>query len=269
MSKYSNMFVDDPISAKRVELEMSLIEGWRQAHPKAQTSSKRISYILGGNLPSSFKADMISDIGDGAVEDASRANIYVDSLVNSFVELKESLKPTEKLILEALHLIEGLDKGKGLGRLLSGFKTAPDAIRIRSEVKDRIYSALQQFLTKLHFRVDPFLADLNSTKRTLIKVLNNLDETIDSLDYLYDTSDIGELKYLILKRKEMFIKSRTLMAINNSQIESMIKICQQKKTFAEELKLTVIPLMESIMRSSVINGNEDMQKISEVIRNIL
>lgn len=267
MSKYSSMFgepvaVFDPIAD---------IEQWLKANPKVQTKAKRINYILNGATPATITANQISDIGLVHVSEATEANKCVDVVVHDFAEMKESLEPAEKLILEALDLIEGGNETKGLRGFLMSFKTAVNSSpeETRNRVKHKISAAVQQFNVKVPFKVEPFIDGLSDAKYYLVKIAEGLDNTVNSLNYLIERTQDSLLKDLAMRRKEMFAKSLALMEINKQQLDSMLKICEQKKSFVEELKMTVIPIIESVMRSALITGNNDMSQISEALKKIL
>lgn len=269
MSKYSGLFGNEPVDAKKVAL--ADIEDWRYQHPQVQTSSKRIHYILNGVNPSNITASQISDIGIMHVSEATEANKCVDKVVAEFADMKESLKPAESLILEALSLIEGGKKVGGLRGLLMSFKTAvdPSPEETRNRVKAKIEKAVDMFMVKVPVRVEPFISGLDDALHHLAKITEGVDNTINTLDYLIYKSLDPLIKDLAMRRKEMFAKSFALMMLNRGQLESMQKICEQKKAFIEELKMTVIPVIENVMRTSVITGNENLGDIKDVLRKLL
>lgn len=263
MSKYSAMFGQlsteiDPVDD---------IEAWCKANG-IKTKAKRINYILNGATPKNITANQVSDIGMVHVAEATECNKCVDAVVQEFAEMKESLEPAEKLILEALGLIERGSKGKGLGRLLGAFKPVSSPSETRDAVKARIDQAVKQFEVKIPFKVEPFIEGLGDARYYLDKIIEGLDNTINSLNYLIEKSGDDLIKDLARRRKEMFAKSLALQALNKSQVEQMQKICEQKKTFVEELKMTVIPIIENAIRSSMISGNADLSQISEALKKI-
>jgi len=265
MSGYKDLFGTSLTKA----VDPDEIEAWLKKHPEVKTKRSRISYILNGASLDTISANQISEIGSVHVGEATEANKCVDNVVNEFADMKNSLEPAEKLIVEALHLIEGGTKGKGLRGFLGSFKAQRDPSEIREEVKDKISDAVNQFDVKIPIRVEPFIEGLNDAKYYLVKISEGLDNTINALNFLIDGLEDPLLKDLALRRKEMFAKSIQLMGINMGQLDSMLKICEQKKGFVEELKMTVIPIIESVMRSSLISGNTDLSQISEALKKIL
>lgn len=265
MSKYESLFGDASVSVD----PLIKIEKWLTSHPAIKTKAKRINYILDGKTPETITSTSISEIGSHHVDEATQCNACVDTVVQEFAELKNDLYPAEKLILEALELIDGNTKGKGLGRLLGVFKPVLDASELRFEVSSRIRKARDQFDVKVAFKVEPFIEGLEDAKYYLDKIIEGLDNTVNALDYLIESNTNTIVQDLARRRKEMFVKSMSLQMINQNQLDSMLKMCEQKKTFVEELKMTVIPIIENILRSSVITGNEDMTQISEALKKIL
>lgn len=265
MSRYSGMFGSDPAPVD----PLADIKDWLNT-VSCKTSAKRINYILNAIQPVNLKPSDIGIIGDFNIAEATEANKCVDQVVTDFAALKDALEPPKQLILEALALIEGDSKPKGfLDRLIGSKGVKPDLMSIRMQVKEKTTKALESFKMKESYQLDPFIEGLEEAKKIMDRILNNLTDTIHSLNYLeYQVQD-PVLKDLVIRRKQMFVKSYSLLLLNKTQLDTMEKVCDDNKAFVEELESTVIPIIENVIRSAVISGKDGLQDISTALKGIL
>jgi hypothetical protein len=242
------------------------IEAWLKEN-NLTTTSTRVDFILNGKEVTKLAVTDISDVGDWHVSEATEANRCVDNVVTEFAQLKTMLNEPKTLILEALQLIESSGKGAGIFGFLRSSKTDP--AQVRNEVKSKLDAAMRKYqeLAKIHIK--PFLDGLADAKLILNRLYVDLDNTVNTLNYVAVKNPDQMVKDLALKRKEMFAKSLSLMVLNKSQLEQMEKSLSDSDTFADELGMTIIPLVENVIRNSMISGKDGLEDISKALKGIL
>lgn len=258
-----SLFGEDRQSGKD---RLAAIEVWLQENGFT-TRATRVDFVLNGMQVEKIGVTDISEVGGWHVSEATEANRCVDRVVTDFSELKTMLNGAKTLILDALAIIEGSGKAKGFLGFLRSSK--PDPVQVRTEVKAKLDEAASQYrqLAKTHIR--PFLEGLSGAKQILNKILEDLDNTINSLNYVIAKNPEQSVQDLAYKRKEMFTKSLALMQMNIGQVQQMEKALSDNDSFVDELGMTIIPLVENVMRTAVINGSDGLEDISKALKGIL
>lgn len=244
------------------------IQNWCSLH-NVKTTAKRINYILNGISPDKITPTQVSDIGAHHVAEATEANRCVDVVVSNFSELKKRLDEPKTHILEAIRQIEGEDKPRGVFSFLRSSKQPRDIDTIRKEVKRNTEKAVALYRNLVQYHLDPFLDGIATANKTLDAIYEDIVNTMNTLDYIVDRSKDDMVKDLIYRRQEMFMKSQSLMVMNRGQMTNMEDICRQNKTFLEELELTVIPVVENVLRNALIKGDDSLDDISAALKRLL
>lgn len=245
------------------------IQMWQVQFPDREfCSASKIYSILGGAI---HQINDITQIGDFVASETAEANRCVDQVVSDFAALKPKLEGPKTMALEAISLIEGASKPQGWFQRLAGSKEPVDWAKIRVQVQEKTQQSLQASTVSLSYHVQPFIDGLNSAIETLNSVSKSINNTIDSLDYVIQMGPTPEIQDMARRRKEMFVKSLTLMDININQMKDMRKICDQNKHFVQELQLNIVPLIQNIVRSSVIKdvAGDGLQDIATKLKEIL
>jgi hypothetical protein len=265
MSKYGSLFGTEvaPVDP------LFDIKLWLNTEAIVTAPAKRINYIINQVIPANLKASDVSAIGHFNVSEATEANKCVDQVVTDFAALKDVLEPPKKLILEALSLIEGASKPVGFLARLTGFKENPDLASIRLQVKEKTTKALEAFKMKEQYQLNPFIEGLTEAKKIMDRIMVNLNDTISALSYVEARVSDPVMKDLVIRRKQMFVKSYSLSLLNKTQLDTMEKVCNENKSFIEELESAVIPIIENVIRTAVINGKDGLDEISTALKGIL
>lgn len=268
---YTNMFAAEPKKGLFGEVKsghvVSAIESWLVSKD-IKTSAKRINFILNGLPVHKIGVPQISDVGEHHVNEASEANRCVDSVVTDFAALKGLLDEPKTLVLEALDIIQDTEKPRWPLGFLRGSRQRNPTI-VRAQVKDKTQEALNLFKTRAQYHLIPFIAGLDGAKLTLETIAVDLDNTINALNYLIDNTEDQTVKDFAYRRKEMFVKSLALMQMNLGQMKSMSEICEKNKLFISELEMTVLPIIENVMRTGIISGDDNLDDIASALRGIL
>lgn len=279
----TKLFANEPVVAKANLFGVSKgdndatkdIKDWLVGK-NIKTTANRIHFILNGQGVSNIQAATISEIGQHHISESAESNRCVDNVVGEFALLKPYLDEPKTLILGAVSLIEGKDTSSGLKGFLThlGLSKKPDRDwpQIRKEIKQYTDLALSLMKNCIQYRVEPFISGLNDAKYYLEKISTDLDNAVNTLDYVVERVTDPMIQDLARRRKEMFAKAFSLMQLNIGQLDSMTSICEKSKAFATELEITIVPIIENVMRSSVIDdvdGNANINSISDKLKAIL
>lgn len=268
---YSNLFANHPVPSgyggEKTTSSIQDIESWLRGKD-IKTTAKRIDFILNGVSIDKIGVTQISDVGEHHVNEASEANRCVDRVVTDFAELKVMLDEPKTLILEALEIIEGKTKHSGLFGFIAGFKQTKPSL-IRGQVQEKLLEASNLYRQRVKYKLNPFIDGLAEATRVLEKIAVDLDNTINALNYLIDKTQDKSVQDFAYRRKEMFVKSLALMQMNLGQMNSMSEICEKNKLFVSELEMNVMPIIENILRTSLISGEDKMGDIAKALKGIL
>ena len=257
--------------AKKEDTTIRDIEAWRATKPPMETTANRINFVLRGQDVKTLKTTDISDVGGHQVEEATEANKCVDQVVTDFAELKEALNEPKNLLLKAVEMIENASKPLSFMEKLKGVKR-DDWSYVRTSVKSLIDQAKDLMKSGTKYHINPFIEGLCDAAYHIGKISDDLNNSINALDYVYDRADDAMVKDLALRRKEMFTKSFALMQMNKGQVDQMNLFCENNKQFGIELELTIKPLIENILRTSLISdtdGETAMKEIQTKLKGIL
>jgi hypothetical protein len=239
------------------------IETWQTTKPHMTTTANRINFVLSGLDVKKLQATNISDIGGHQVEEATEANNCVDQVVNDFAQLKEALEEPKNLILRAVDIIENASKPLSFLEKFKGVKR-DDWIQVRTSVKNLIDQANDLMKSGTKYHINPFIEGLGDASYYLVKIIEELNNTINALDYVYECCPDPMVKDLALRRKEMFTKSFALMQMNKGQVDQMTLFCEKNKHFATELEMTIKPLIENILRTALISDTDGETALKEI-----
>lgn len=265
-AKKTNLFGE----AKTEDVVMKDIEAWRDSKG-VKTPAGKIKFAINGLDVSKMTPADITIIGEHHVNEATEANRCVDQVVSDYAAMKHELEGPKSLILRAVQRIEEASRPQGFFSRLAGAKTV-DWAGLRSDVNTEVSDAHTEMKKVVKWHLEPFIAGLEDAKFYLGKISEDLDNTINALDYIVDRSSDQIVQDLARRRKEMFAKSLQLMQLNKGQLDSMNGVCEQNRHFATELEMTMLPLIQNVMRSSVIDnksGEDAMKDIQSKLKGIL
>lgn len=264
---YKNLFGDDapaPVATrsnlfgevKKENVVLKDIEVWVSGKSNIQTKAKRIEFILNGVDVATITPMCINEIGQHTIGESTLASKCIENVVTEFSELKPYLDEPKQCLLSAVTLIEGDSKPKGFKAFLSLLSAEPkmDPAVLRKEVKGWADKSLTLMQNCVRLRLNPFIEGLGDATYTVNDIAKDIDDAVNTLDYVHERSTDPVTKDLALRRKEMFVKSHVLMQLNQSQLQKMTLVCEQNKAFLTELEMNIIPVIENVMRTAVIDG---------------
>lgn len=265
MSRAASMFGEKPKNTSAQD-----IEDWKLANSHIQTPAGRILFNLHGVEVKNMTSSNINDIGVHTIGESTMASDCIENVVTMYADMKPFMEEPKTLILEATALIDRSSKRKGVLGFLSGFKQpklTPE--ELRRDVKRLVDSAETQMENCVKYRLNPFIEGLADANYYVTKLMQEIDEAVNTLEYVHQRSTDATIKDLALRRKEMFVKSSALMLLNKGQLDQMNRVCEKNKAFHTELTMTIIPLLENVMRSAVLGGEDSMDEIADKMKGLL
>lgn len=248
------------------------IQDWLKANPQIKTAPGRIQFIMNGVKVNSIALPEVTKIGEFTVGESTMASECIEKIVTEFANLKPYLDEPKSSLRRAVELIEKETKPKGFLGLI-GWKSSPALTpeELRKEVKGWVDSAVSKMTNCVTYRLNPFIDGLNDAIYYVDGFAKNIDDAINTLDYVNQRSQDGLVKDLALRRKEMFNKSAVLMQLNKGQLQQMNVVCEKNKAFLTELTMTIVPVIENVMRSAVIGdvGNDGLGDIANKMKGLL
>lgn len=235
-----------------------------------KVSANRINFVLNGIKGSNVTAGQINTVGQTVIEEATLASKSVDKVVTEFADLKPHLEKPKSLVLDAVKLIDSASPKKSFFSFLRPEMTI-DLTSLRTQVKHKLEEANEAMNKCLEYRLDPFISGLGDAKYYLGRISQDLDQCCAALEYVQARTSDDIIKDLAQRRKEMFTKSLVLMNMNKGQLDSMQLICEKNKAFATEIEMTILPVIENVIRQAVINdvGGTSLNEISNKLKELI